>query len=263
MTLLGIIGGSGLTRLKNLEITHRRVMRSPYGEPSAPLTYGRLGGTEVLFLPRHGQGHTIPPHRVNYQANIWALKESGVSHVVAVNAVGGIAARLTAGDLAIPDQIIDYTYGRAHTFFGDIQRKVTHVDFTHPYCEALRQILIDAGRRAGMPIAAQGCYGATQGPRFETTAEIRRMERDGADMVGMTGMPEAALARELGLCYASVAVIVNPAAGKAEGTISLREIERNLESGMEKVRRLLEHVIPLLPADVVGTEERVPGALQD
>ena len=245
MTLLAIIGGSGLTKLKNLEVTDRIVMRTPYGEPSAPLVYGSLKGRSVVFLPRHGQGHTIPPHKINYQANLWALKEQGASHVIAVAAVGGIAADLLPGDLVFPDQIIDYTYGRAHTFFGN-QKQVTHVDFTFPYCEELRRVLIDAAKRAGLTVAAKGTYAATQGPRFESIAEIQRLERDGAHMVGMTGMPETGLARELGLCYAAIGVVANAAAGKAEGVISLKQIEKNLETGMEKVRTLLECVIPLL-----------------
>ncbi|MHB1586007.1 MAG: S-methyl-5'-thioinosine phosphorylase [Acidiferrobacteraceae bacterium] len=243
---LAIIGGSGLTRLKNLEVTGHRVMRTPYGEPSAPLTYGRLEGHTVIFLPRHGSGHTIPPHRVNYQANLWALKECEVSHVVAVAAVGAITTDLAPGDLALPDQIIDYTYGRAHTYFGDPHTPVTHIDFTYPYCEELRQLLSDAATRAQVPIASQGTYGATQGPRFETAAEIRRMERDGATLVGMTGMPEASLARELGLCYATIAVVANPAAGETGVEISLKEIEHHLERGMEKVRTLLAQLIPLI-----------------
>jgi 5'-methylthioinosine phosphorylase len=245
MSLLAIIGGSGLTKLKNLEVTDRIVMRTPYGEPSAPLVYGSLKGRSVVFLPRHGQGHTIPPHKINYQANLWALKEQGTSHVIAVAAVGGIAADLLPGELVFPDQIIDYTYGRAHTFFGN-QKQVTHVDFTFPYCEELRQVLIDAAKRAGLTVATKGTYAATQGPRFESIAEIQRLERDGAHMVGMTGMPETGLARELGLCYAAIGVVANAAAGKAEGVISLKQIEKNLETGMEKVRTLLEYVIPLL-----------------
>ena len=247
MTVLGIIGGSGLTRLKNLEITEKRMVRTPYGEPSAPVVFGRLQGREVVFLPRHGQAHTIPPHRVNYQANLWALKECGVARVIAVAAVGGINASLLPGELCFPDQIIDYTYGRAHTYFGNTQEPVTHVDFTEPYCGELRALMLDAARRAHIAVTPRGTYAATQGPRFESIAEIKRLERDGADMVGMTGMPEAGLARELGLCYATVAVIANPAAGKGDGNISLKEIERFLEVGMEKVRALLEHVIPLLP----------------
>ena len=246
MQLVAIIGGSGLTRLKNLEITRREVVRTPFGEPSAPLVFGHLGGQKAVFLARHGHGHTIPPHEVNYRANIWALKEAGASHVIAVNAVGGIHESLGSGRLVVPDQIIDYTYGRAHTFFGNEQKPVTHVDFTFPYCEELRAAVITAAREINLDVAAQGTYGATQGPRFETIAEIRRLERDGADIVGMTGMPETSLARELGLCYACIALVVNPAAGKADGTISIKEIEHILEGGMEQVRHLLEQVLPLL-----------------
>jgi 5'-methylthioinosine phosphorylase len=246
MSLIAIIGGSGLTKLKNLEITRREVLRSPYGEPSSPLVFGQLGGQNAVFLARHGHGHTIPPHEVNYRANIWALKEVGATHVIAVNAVGGITPDMTSGRLVIPDQIIDYTYGRHHTFFGNEQKPVTHVDFTFPYCDELRATIAAAARDIPLDIATAGTYGATQGPRFESIAEIRRMERDGSDIVGMTGMPETSLARELGLCYACIAVVANPAAGKAEGTISLQEIERILESGMAQVRSLLEQTLPKL-----------------
>lgn len=247
MTRLAIIGGSGLTRLKNLEITRREVIRTPYGEPSAPMVFGRLSGHEVAFLPRHGSGHTIPPHDVNYRANIWALKEAGVSQVIAVNAVGGISKDyFESGTLVIPDQIIDYTWGRSHTFFGSNHKQVMHIDFSYPYCDALRAQLIAGAGKAGLAVARNGCYGATQGPRFETAAEIARMERDGCDIVGMTGMPEAALAREVELCYASVALVVNPAAGKVTEEISLAEIERQLEAGMAKVRTLIEHTVPLV-----------------
>lgn len=246
MTLAAIIGGSGLTNLKDFEITHREVKRTPYGEPSSPMVYGRLGGQEVVFLARHGHGHTIPPHEVNYRANIWAIKETGATRVIAVNAVGGIAGSLKPGQLVFPDQIIDYTYARSHTFFGNDQKPVTHIDFTYPYCEGLRQVFIQAARAAGIEAAEHATYAATQGPRFETVAEVRRLERDGADIVGMTGMPEAGLARELGLCYACIAVVANPAAGKSTGEISLKEIERILESGMQTVRSLLERIIPLL-----------------
>ncbi|MEK7796102.1 MAG: S-methyl-5'-thioinosine phosphorylase [Pseudomonadota bacterium] len=247
MTAAAIIGGSGLTALKNLKITRREVMRTPYGEPSAPLVYGELAGREVVFLPRHGAGHTIPPHGVNYRANIWALKQTGAARVIAVNAVGGITSGyLSSERLVLPDQIIDYTYDRKHTFFGNDLQQVTHIDFTEPYCVELRRLLIEAAKLAKLPCVDHGTYGATQGPRFESAAEIRRMERDGADIVGMTGMPEAGLARELELCYASVAVVVNPAAGKATGPISLKEIEKNLETGMAHVRLLLERAIALI-----------------
>ena len=246
MQLVAIIGGSGLTNLKNLEITRREVVRTPFGEPSAPLVYGHLGGQQAVFLPRHGHGHTIPPHEINYRANIWALKEAGASHVIGVNAVGGITAAMTSGRLVIPDQIIDYTYARAFTFFGNEQKPVTHIDFTWPYCDDLRHTLIAAATAAKLDRVDHGTYAATQGPRFETIAEIRRIERDGGDIVGMTGMPETSLARELGLCYASIGLVVNPAAGKAEGVISIREIERTLEQGMANVRLLLEQALPLL-----------------
>lgn len=246
MTKVAIIGGSGLTNLKNLQITRREVVRTPYGEPSGAMVYGQLSGKNVVFLPRHGPSHTIPPHQVNYRANIWALKQSGIERVIAVAAVGGIADHLHAEDLVFPDQIVDYTYGRAHTFFDGEQKKVTHVDFTYPYCPELRALLIKAARQAGMAAVERGTYAATQGPRFESAAEIRRLERDGADVVGMTGMPEAALARELDLRYATIAMVVNRAAGKEEAIISLKEIEAHLEAGMSKVRRLLEYAIPLV-----------------
>jgi 5'-methylthioinosine phosphorylase len=247
VTTVAVIGGSGLTNLKNLHITRREVMRTPYGEPSAPMVFGELSGQTILFLPRHGAGHTIPPHKINYRANIWAIREAGVRNVIAVNAVGGITPNfLESGLLVLPDQIIDYTWGREHTFFGAEQKQVTHVDFTEPYCRELRRLLAEAAGRAGLSIRSSGTYGATQGPRFESAAEIRRMEQDGSDIVGMTGMPEAGLARELDLCYASVSVVVNPAAGKVKGEISLKEIERNLEEGMTNVRHLLEEAIPAI-----------------
>jgi 5'-methylthioinosine phosphorylase len=246
MTKLAIIGGTGLTSLKNLEITHREVVHTPYGEPSGPLTHGVLGDREVVFLARHGYGHTIPPHRVNYRANIWALRQIGVSHVIAVAAVGGIRGDMAPGSLAIPDQIIDYTHARGHTYFETDLTHVTHIDFTYPYCEELRQVLIRACGNADLACAQDGTYGATQGPRLETAVEIRRMEREGCDMVGMTGMPEAALAREAELCYATCAVVANRAAGKGEGLIEMHEIEHHLKSGMEKVRSILQHVVALV-----------------
>ncbi len=242
---IAIIGGSGLTRLEGLDIVRREVVHTPYGEPSGPVTHGLLHGREVVFLARHGYGHTIPPHRVNYRANIWALKSLGVEEVVAVNSVGGISEGLEPGTLAIPDQIVDYTWGRAHTFFDGDGAPVTHIEFTYPYCETLRRRLVEAARAAGVPFRERGTYAATQGPRLETAAEIERLARDGCDMVGMTGMPEAALARELELCYACCAVVVNRAAGRGpgDGRIAMEEIERWLEEGMARVRRLLQELL--------------------
>jgi 5'-methylthioinosine phosphorylase len=243
MGRIGVIGGSGLTKLSRLEITHREVKHTPYGEPSAPLTHGVYEGLEVVFLPRHGSGHTIPPHKVNYRANLWAMKEIGVAQVIGMAAVGGITPRMGPGRICVPDQLIDYTWGRGHTYVEGDLTNVTHVDFTEPYCEALRRVLIAAGRQAGVELVPEGTYAATQGPRLETAQEIRRLERDGCDLVGMTGMPEAALARELRLCYACCAVVVNWAAGKGSGPITMDEIEEHLASGMEKARRLLAHTV--------------------
>jgi 5'-methylthioinosine phosphorylase len=243
MADLAIIGGTGLTALKNLEVLRRQAMRTPYGEPSGALTYGVFDGTKVVFLARHGDAHTIAPHRVNYRANLWALKEAGVRRIISVCAVGGISKDMPPRALAIPDQIIDYTWSREHTFFDTDLTHVTHIDFTRPYCEDLRAALIAAAARAGIEIIARGTYGATQGPRLETAAEIDRMERDGCDMVGMTGMPEAALARELDLCYAHCAVCANWAAGRSEGIIEMREIKANLEYSMQEVTELLGHML--------------------
>ena len=246
MAELAIIGGTGLTTLKNLEIKHRQVMPTPYGEPSAPLIHGQLCNKDVVFLPRHGPNHTIPPHRVNYRANIWALRETGVHSVIAVAAVGGIRQDMQPGRLAFPDQIIDYTGCRQHTYFESDLDQVTHIDFTQPYSEQVRQVLIQAARQLKLEAAEHGTYAATQGPRLETAAEIDRLERDGCSIVGMTGMPEAALARELGLSYASCAVVANWAAGRGTGPISMQDIETSLVSSMANVRRLLETVIGML-----------------
>ena len=241
MSLLAVIGGTGLSELADLKIEQRRVVATPWGEPSAPVTFGELGGRRAAFLPRHGRGHTIAPHDVNYRANVWALKEVGATEVVAVNAVGGIRDDLLPGRLCVPDQIVDYTWGRPHTFFEGNDQPVRHADFTRPYSDVVRRMLLDAASRAGLDLVDGGTYGATQGPRLESAAEITRMVRDGCDMVGMTGMPEAALARELELEYACCAVVVNRAAGLGEDILG--ELDRYLDLGMQSVRRLLEAVL--------------------
>ncbi len=245
MSELGIIGGTGLTHMEQLEIVRREVVHTPFGEPSAAFIHGRLYGKEVVFLARHGPGHTIPPHKINYRANIWAMDYIGVKRIIAVAAVGGIRADMVPARLAIPDQIIDYTWGRANTFFEDGE-KVVHVDFTQPYCPELRARLIEAARQLPYDVAESGCYAATQGPRLETAAEVDRLERDGADLVGMTGMPEAALARELDLSYATIAVVANRAAGRDSRPLTMEEIGKNLKVGMQRVRELLEVAIPML-----------------
>ncbi len=243
--MLGIIGGTGLTQLSNLEVTRRQVVRTPFGDPSGALTFGKLNRRDVVFLARHGYGHTIAPHEVNYRANIWALHAEGAGQIVSVASVGGIRADLLPGALAVPHQVLDYTQGRKHTFFEGPDQPVTHVDFTHPYCEELRARLLMAAAAAGQVIVNNGVYAATQGPRLESAAEIDRLERDGADMVGMTGMPEAALARELGLRYAVVAVVVNHAAGRGDSSkaIHLDQINAVLQASIGKVRFLLEKLV--------------------
>ncbi len=242
MGLLAIIGGSGFTKLPGLVPIETLAIETPYGATSAPLIRGELGRGEVLFLPRHGTEHQIPPHCVNYRANLWALHAAGAERVIGLAAVGGITPLFAPRVLAVPDQLIDYTYGRAHTLYDGTSHRVEHIDFTEPYCEPLRQALIEAAASLDEPVVPRGTYGATQGPRLETAAEILRCEQDGCDMVGMTGMPEASLARELGLCYASLAFVVNWAAGKSGGIITMKEIEENLGLCVERVLLILKAV---------------------
>jgi 5'-methylthioinosine phosphorylase len=239
MTLLAIIGGSGFSDFAGLAGRESQRIETPFGETSAPLVRGWLDGAEVLFLPRHGVGHQLPPHCVNYRANLWALEAAGAQRVVGLAAVGGIGARFHPLSLVVPHDIIDYTHGRAHTLYDGDGGGVEHVDMTSPYCEDLRLALISACSASGESAIAGGVYGATQGPRLETTAEIARLERDGCDLVGMTGMPEAAIARELGLCYASLAFVVNWAAGKGADVIRMEEIEANLLACVGRVERAL------------------------
>jgi 5'-methylthioinosine phosphorylase len=243
--MLAIIGGSGLTELASLDVMRKQIVRTPYGEPSGPLTFGHIGAGEVIFLARHGYGHTLAPHEINYRANLWALKDKGVTRILAICTVGGIAPGLASGALVIPDQIIDYTWGRKSTFFEGAEQPVVHVDFTHPYCPDTRRLVADAAAEVGVDVVARGTYAAVQGPRLETAAEINRLERDGADLVGMTGMPEAALARELQLPYAALAVVANAAAGRGEssGGISQEEIGKVLQEAMSRVRRVVEKVV--------------------
>ena len=239
--MLAIIGGSGMSRLADLEDARRQVIRTPYGEASGAVTFGKLNARDVAFLARHGYGHTIPPHAVNYRANIWALASQGCRNIVSIASVGGIRSDLAPGNLAVPSQVIDYTHGRESTFFDGEDGFVRHIDFTHPYCPILRGKLLEACRRAGVAVIDGGTYAVTQGPRLETAAEIERLARDGADMVGMTGMPEAGLARELGISYAALAVVANWAAGRgtSQAGIVLAEIGKVLEQAMLKVRRVL------------------------
>jgi len=242
MALLAVIGGSGLSKLGIMEVTQRKVARTPYGEPSGPLTFGRIRGREVIFLARHGYGHTIAPHEVNYRANLWALKDAGADRVVSVASVGSIRSDCFPGQLLLPHQVIDYTWGRASTYFEGAGAPVNHIDFTEPYSVELRKALLKAAAACGEKISDGGVYAATQGPRLETAAEINRLERDGADLVGMTGMPEAVLAREISLEYATIAVVANYAAGRGDSqhAVPLDKIGEILDEAMGRVRRIID-----------------------
>ncbi|MDS4014940.1 MAG: S-methyl-5'-thioinosine phosphorylase [Candidatus Accumulibacter sp.] len=244
--MLAIIGGSRLGELARLEIERSERPATPYGEPSGPLVFGRLAGRDVVFLARHGSEHGIPPHRVNYRANVWALRHVGAARaILAVAAVGGIRADLQPGDLVVPDQIIDYTWGRPSTYHEGPGSVVTHVDFSQPYDEELRRKALRAAQALSLPCAGSAVYAATQGPRLETAAEIDRLERDGADVVGMTAMPEAVLARELHVPYAAINVVANYAAGRGQPprAISLAEIHAVLDPAMQRVLALLERML--------------------
>lgn len=243
--MLAIMGGSGMDRMAALEDPCRVDVTTPYGAPSSPLTMGRLKQREVIFLARHGDNHQLPPHKINYRANLWALRQRGASAIVAVATTGGIDAEFPAGTVVVPDQIIDYTWGRASTYFEGEDGVVRHVDFTQPYDAELRARVLRAAQAAGEKVHAGGTYAATQGPRLETAAEIKRLARDGANLVGMTGMPEAALARELELPYATLALVVNSAAGTGASAqrIDLSAAETLARHAMARVMRILETMV--------------------
>lgn len=241
---LAIIGGTGLYKFPGLERMQRHRIETPFGDPSDAIVSGYLADARVAFLARHGESHRVPPHRVNYRANIWALKELGAQRVVGINAVGGIGENMAPRTLAVPDQIIDYTSGRLSSFSDREGAEVAHVDFTEPYTASLRTALLAAASRAGIDVVDGGCYGVTQGPRLETRAEIVRMRRDGCDLVGMTGMPEAVLAREAGVDYACLALVANWAAGCGDqAEISLDEIFAHLAAATAQVPPLFKAVL--------------------
>lgn len=243
--MFGIIGGTGLTQLKNLEIIRRQLVRTPYGDASQPLIFGHLGGHEVVFLARHGGGHTIPPHAINYRANIWALQSVGVENLLAIATVGGIASQLKTGDIVLPDQIIDYTHGRKNTYHDGVELPVRHIDFTEPYSDNMRQICKTAASNINMTVHDGGVYACVQGPRLETAAEIDRYEKDGASIIGMTGMPEAALARELAIDYAALCPVANAAAGRGDSKNGIR-----YESMQEKLDETMQNVCAVIEAAV-------------
>ncbi|PUA30013.1 MAG: 5'-methylthioadenosine phosphorylase [Cellvibrio sp. 79] len=237
--MLAIIGGSGLNQFPELEIIEERFLSTPYGDCSAPLTFARIENKSLIFLPRHGKGHKLPPHLINYRANIWALKEVGITQILAINAVGGMSEGMGPGTFVVPHQVIDYTWGREQSFNFLLDGYINHIDFTHPYSSRLRECLINSLANAGLPFHGKGVYGCTQGPRLETAAEIQRLIRDGCDLVGMTAMPEAALARELDVEYAALCLVVNWAAGLANCELVVDEMMKILTSGMNNIKKTI------------------------
>jgi 5'-methylthioinosine phosphorylase len=247
MASVAVIGGTGMNQWPGLVVQKKLEVDTPFGKPSAPLLLGKVYGIKAIFLARHGEGHKIPPHGINYRANLWALQQAGVKSVVAIAAVGAIAPWLPPGAVAVPMDVIDYTYGRDHTYSDGAHAELKHVEFTEPFSGRVRRELLHGALAGRVEIAEGGVIGVTQGPRLESTAEIKRLKRDGCDMVGMTSMPEAGLARELGLDYASLAVSVNWAAGLGSGDIH-GEIHQWIETGMAKVQAVLERALPALRA---------------
>jgi len=229
--------------MEGLEIVREHAIETPFGSPSRPIQEGRMQNAKVFFLQRHGSPNAIPPHSINYRANLWALHSLGAASVLAINTVGGISESMRPGRLLIPDQLIDYTWGRAHTFDDGSSGALQHIDFTEPYDTALRATLIAAASAVGIAHEAKGVHGITQGPRLETAAEVQRMGRDGCDVVGMTGMPEAALARELNLPYAAICMVVNPAAGLGDLPLTLEMMKKILEQESAVVRQLISEFI--------------------
>lgn len=243
-----IIGGSGLYQFAGLEILEQKHCTTPFGEPSDLVTIGRIQNQTIYFLPRHGAKHHLPPHKVNYRANLFALHQLGVSHILAVNAVGGVVKTLQAGDIVIPDQLIDYTYGREHTFSDGTQNVVSgsqvhHVDFTEPFDNHLRERIISSALRCNENVVTSGVYGCTQGPRLESAAEIHRMARDGCTLVGMTAMPEAGLARELKLSYASICIVANLAAGLSDVPLTVEDIHAVVAQGISRIQTLIKATV--------------------
>ncbi|MDQ7038486.1 MAG: S-methyl-5'-thioadenosine phosphorylase [Aquificota bacterium] len=261
--MLGIIGGSGLYSLEGVRIVDEVFPETPFGEPSSPLTVAEVEGRRVVFLARHGKDHSLPPHLVPYRANLWAMRELGVERVLGVSAVGGINRDLMPGDLFIPTSFIDLTRSRERTFYeGRFSKKVegedrvarlmregkvVHVDVSDPYCPEMRNTLDRILRDLSLRYVHGGVYVCTEGPRFETTAEIRMIDKLGGDVVGMTGVPEVVLAKELRMCYASLCVVSNPAAGISENRLTSEEVLEMMAEKEEDIRRVVLEFVRRVP----------------
>lgn len=253
--LTAIIGGTGFHKFPDFSEepnTQKEVVKTPYGESSAPLNIGKIGHHKVVFLPRHGPTHKIAPHRINYRANLYALKSIHVDQVISLAAVGGMEAPFSPGTLVLPDQIIDYTWGREHTFYDGTCKEsdffstdLEHIDFSHPFDEKLRKKIHQMAQKAGVHIVNGAVYGVTQGPRLETPTEINKMAKDGVHIVGMTAMPEAALAKEIGLAYSTIAMVVNEAAGRSPEAITMESIQKNLDQTKSSVLKILNQLFTI------------------
>ncbi len=246
MSKIGVIGGSGLYEIKGLSLKNKKKISTPFGKPSDQYFISETGNTEIVFLPRHGSHHNIPPHMINYRANIWGFKKLGVEKIISVSAVGGIKKGLKPGDIVILNQIIDMTKNRKSTFYNG-KSGVVHIDFTEPYCPEIRQTLLRAGRRIRVPLKGRGTYVAVEGPRLETATEIKSFSILGGDVVGMTGMPEASLAREMEICYSGISVVANYAAGISRKKLTVAEAMEAMQASTEKIKRLLKEAFTLLP----------------
>jgi 5'-methylthioadenosine phosphorylase len=246
MSKIGVIGGSGLYEIKGFVLEKRKNVTTPYGKPSDLYLQGKIGKTEIVFLPRHGKHHDIPPHMINYRANIWGFGKLGVDRILSINAVGGIKKGLKPGDIVIPDQVLDMTKERKSTYY-DGKEGVIHIDFTEPYCPELRRILLKAGRQIKVSLKNGGTYVAVEGPRLETASEIKSFSILGGEIVGMTGMPEASLARELEICYSGISVVANYAAGISKKKLTVPEVMEAMKDATEKIKGLLKAAFALIP----------------
>jgi 5'-methylthioadenosine phosphorylase len=246
MSKIGVIAGSGLYEIKGLVLKSRKKITTPFGKPSEQYLLGEMGNVEIIFLPRHGKHHDIPPHMINYRANIWGFKKLGVERILSISAVGGIKKGLKPGDIVILNQVIDMTKNRNSTFY-DGKEGVFHIDFTEPYCTELHRILLAAGKRVRVPVRNGGTYIAVEGPRLESASEIKSFSILGGDVVGMTGMPEASLARELEICYSGVSVVANYAAGISNNKLTVSEVMETMKSSTEKLKLLLKETFALIP----------------
>jgi len=246
MSKTGVIGGSGLYEIKGLVLKSRKKITTPFGKPSGEYFIGEMDNKEIIFLPRHGKHHNIPPHMINYRANIWGFKKLGVERILSISAVGGIKKGLKPGDIVVLDQVLDMTKNRKSTFY-DGKEGVVHIDFTEPYCPELRQILLKAGKRTRVPVKNGGTYIAVEGPRLESASEIKSFSILGGDVVGMTGMPEASLARELEICYSGISVVANYAAGISKRKLTVAEVMEAMKASTEKLKLLLRETFALIP----------------